>query len=225
MSSNCFSYLLQTYPTTHLTRSSRSKYLSYLLMEMLMNWEELYPILKIQAEFAVMRYEEKERRKDKIQELLCQSYEMYQRHITKDKPIDKNQFKQFITKRSREVDKRSICKAKYGGTSTIDILCYMRRRSDSPTPVICFDEWMTCTPKSKELVDDNLAFSVDFNDWLMKLNASQKRLLDLLIQGYKTSRIAEKLRTSAKVVKDKIIELRNSFVSFFSIKHKSLQLT
>lgn len=190
-----------------------------------MTWEELYPILKIQAEFAVLRYEEPARRKDKIQELVCQAYELYKSYLAKGKPIDKNQFKQFISKRSREVDKRSLCKKGLGGTSTLDVLSFYRRRPDSETPVVRYDDWMLCTPRSKQLVDDNLAFNVDFNNWLMKLNTSQKCLLDLLIQGYKTSRIAEKLRTSAKVVKDKIIELRNSFVSFFSIKHKSLQLT
>ena len=104
-------------------------------------------------------------------------------------------------------------------------LTFYRRKPDSDTPVVRYDDWMLCTPRSKQHVDDNLAFNVDFNDWLKKLNTSQKRLLDLLIQGYKASRIAEKLRTSAKVVKVKIIELRNLFISFFSIKQKSLQLT
>ena len=188
-----------------------------------MTWAKLYPVVKEQAYYAVLRYDS--RRDDKLQELVCQSYEKYLRDIAAGKEIKKQDYKCFVTQRAKSVDQRSFAKKGLGGTSTIDVLSFYRRRPDSETPVIRFDEWMTCTPKSKQLVEDNLAFSVDFNSWLTKLNTSQKRLLDLLIQGYKTSRIAEKLRTSAKVVKDKIIELRNSFVSFFSIKHKSLQLT
>ena len=190
-----------------------------------MTWEKLYPVVKEQASYAIFRYEESERRKDKIQELICQCYDKYLRDIAAGKEIKKQDYKCFVTQRAKSVDQRSFAKKGLGGTSTIDVLSFYRHRPDSDTPVVRYDDWMLCTPRSKQLVDENLAFNVDFNDWLMKLNASQKRLLDLLIQGYKTSRIAEKLRTSAKVVKDKINELRNSFVSFFSIKHKSLQLT
>ena len=188
-----------------------------------MTWAKLYPVVKEQAYYAVLRYDS--RRDDKLQELVCQSYEKYLRDIAAGKEIKKQDYKCFVTQRAKSVDQRSFAKKGLGGTSTIDVLSFYRRRPDSETPVIRFDEWMTCTPKSKQLVEDNLAFSVDFNSWLTKLNTSQKRLLDLLIQGYKTSRIAEKLRTSAKVVKDKIIELRNSFVSFFSIQRKGLILT
>lgn len=190
-----------------------------------MSWSELYDIIKIQAEFAVMRYEEPERRKEKIQELICQAYELYQSYLAKGKPIDKNQFKQFITKRSREVDKRSVCKAKYGGTSTIDVLCYMRRRSDSPTPVIAFDDWMTASTRSKQIVDDTLAFHVDYHDWIAKLTAMQKRIFQCLVDGYKCSKIAEMLKTSATRVKETINELRLSFIKFFNIQHKSLSFT
>lgn len=37
-----------------------------------MSFEELYPVVKEQAYYAVLRYEEPERRKDKIQELIFQ---------------------------------------------------------------------------------------------------------------------------------------------------------
>ena len=36
-----------------------------------MSFDELYPIIKEQAMFSVFRYEEPERRKDKISELNC----------------------------------------------------------------------------------------------------------------------------------------------------------
>ncbi len=184
-----------------------------------MTWKELHQIVTIQAEFAVMRYEEKERRKDKIQELVCQAYELYLSYLAKGKPIDKNQFKQFVTKRCREIDKRSICKAKYGGTSTLDVLSYYRKRPNSPTPVFQYDEIITAKAsiKSKQLVDDSLAFAVDYPDFLLKLTAIQKRILDYLIQGYRTSKIAEMTRTTSTKVKQVIKQLQVRFVEFFEI--------
>ena len=40
-----------------------------------MSWEELYPVVSNQAYYSVLRYDP--RRKDKIQELVCQSYEKF----------------------------------------------------------------------------------------------------------------------------------------------------
>ena len=75
-----------------------------------------------------MRYDP--RRKDKVQELLCQSYEKYSRDTVAGKEIKKQEYKCFITQRAKEVDQRSICKKGYGGTSTIDVLSFYRRRPD-----------------------------------------------------------------------------------------------
>jgi hypothetical protein len=128
--------------------------------------------------------------------------------------------------RAKSVDVRSVCKKGYGGTSTIDALCFYRRRPVSPTPVIEFADWMTITPKSKEKVEDNIVFNIDYQDWLAKLTAIQKRILNYLIQGYKTSKIAERLRTSRKTIKDNINELRRSFIRYFHIQqHKGLNFT
>ena len=192
-----------------------------------MIWEQLYPVIKEQAYYAVLRYEEPERRKDKIQELICQAYELYQRYLERGKPIRKQDFKCFITQRAKQVDMRSFAKKGLGGTSTIDVLSFYRRRPDSSTPVFCYDDWMTCNPSSKKLVEDNLAFGVDYNDWISKLNKLQKSLLDLLIQGYKATKIAVKLKTSAKNIKERINELRLSFIRYFDIpvQHKSLSFT
>ena len=85
-----------------------------------MSWEELYPIVADQAYWAVMRYDP--RRKDKIQELVCQSYEKFVRDTAADKEIKKQEYKCFITQRVKEVDRRSICKKGFGGTSSIDVL-------------------------------------------------------------------------------------------------------
>ncbi len=69
-----------------------------------MSWEELYPVVKTQAYFAVLRYEEPERRKDKIQELVCQSYEKYQNDVHKGKEIKKQEYKYFVTSRAKQVE-------------------------------------------------------------------------------------------------------------------------
>ena len=58
-------------------------------MEFDMSFEELYPIIKEQAHYAILRYEDPERRKDKIQELVCQSYEKFTRDVARGKEIKK----------------------------------------------------------------------------------------------------------------------------------------
>ncbi|MHB8335897.1 MAG: hypothetical protein ACYDEE_00570 [Ignavibacteriaceae bacterium] len=183
-----------------------------------MSWEELYPIVKEQAHFAILRYEEPERRRDKIQELVCQSFEKYQRDITAKKEIKKQDYKCFVTQRSKELDKRSICKKGFGGTSSIDALSYFRHRSDSPTPIIEFDEWMAVTQRTKENIEANMAFSVDYKSWLEKLSDLHKRILDYLIQGFQTRKISEMINIAVEVVKKIIKELKRMFIEFFEIR-------
>ena len=96
-----------------------------------MSWEELYPVVREQAYYAVLRYDP--RRKDKIQELICQSYEKFIRDKASRKKIEGQNFKCFVTQRAKEVDKRSFCKKGLGGTSTLDPLSFYRRRSDVDT--------------------------------------------------------------------------------------------
>ena len=55
-----------------------------------MTWEELYPVVNEQAYYAVLRYDP--RRKDKIQELLAQSYEKYIHDIQLGRPIRKQNY-------------------------------------------------------------------------------------------------------------------------------------
>jgi hypothetical protein len=183
-----------------------------------MTWQELYPIVKEQAYFAILRYEEPNRRKDKIQELICQSYEKYQRDIAAGKEIKKQDYKCFVTQRAKEIDKRSICKRGYGGTSTRDVLSFYRRRPDSHKAVIEFDDWMAVNQRTKENIEANIAFSVDYNSWLEKLSSIHKRILNYLIQGYNASKIAEMIREDTVKVKKIIKELRKLFVEFFEIK-------
>ncbi|MBI2417631.1 MAG: sigma-70 family RNA polymerase sigma factor [Ignavibacteriales bacterium] len=189
-----------------------------------MTWEELYPICKEQAYWSVLRYDP--RRSDKIQELICQAFEKYQRDIAASKEIKKQDYKCFVTQRTKQLDQRSVVKGGGAGTSTMDPLGYFRRRNDSTTSVVQFDDWMTGSVRNKQVVDDSLAFNVDFKSWLEKLNESQRRVLDLLIEGYKASKIAELLKISTQQIRARILELKRSFVRFFHIReHKSLCLT
>jgi hypothetical protein len=78
-----------------------------------MSWEDLYPIVRDQAYYAVMRYDP--RRKDKMQELVCIAYEKYKNDIESYKEPNLNIYKSFITKCAREIDLRSVCKKGLGG--------------------------------------------------------------------------------------------------------------
>ena len=107
-----------------------------------MSWVELYPFVKTRAYYAVLRYEEPERRKDKIQELVCQSYEKYKNDSLKGKEIKKQEYKYFVTSHAKQVDVRSTCKKGYGGTFSIDALSFYRRIPDVETEIVEFDDWM-----------------------------------------------------------------------------------
>lgn len=180
-----------------------------------MTWNELEPICRDQAYYAVLRYDP--RRADKLQELVCQCFEKYQRDFAAGRPIRKQDYKCFVTQRAKQVDTRSVCKKGMGGTSTIDVLSFYRRRPDSPTPVVQFDEWMACRSpiRSKQTVEDNLAFGIDYNDWFEKLDTLQKRVLSCLVEGYRASQIAELIHATAGTVKQVIRQLQELFVEYF----------
>jgi len=180
-----------------------------------MSWEELYPVVKTQAYFAVLRYEEPERRKDKIQELVCQSYEKYKNDSLKGKEIKKQEYKYFVTSRAKQVDVRSICKKGFGGTSSIDVLGYYRRRSDSPTPVVEFDEWMSSNTWKKESVEDQISFQIDFKDWQKTLTKQEKIILSHLMQGYNVKGISDILQLTYQTVRTITIKLKQLFLNYF----------
>lgn len=49
---------------------------------------------------------------------------------------------------------------------------------------------MNVTPKTKENVEANVAFGVDYKDWLQKLSTPHKQILEYLIQGFTAPKIA-----------------------------------
>jgi len=189
-----------------------------------LSWEELYPVVREQAYYAVLRYDP--RRKDKIQELVCQSYEKFCKDKAAGKKIVKQNYKCFVSQRSKEVesqrakevDKRSICKKGLGGTSTLDALSFYRRRPDVETEIIEFDEWMTSKPKGKEAVENQLTFSIDFKDWQQTLTKEEKTILSHLMQGYKAMKIAEILQLTYHTVKTIISKLKQMFLDYFRLE-------
>ena len=181
-----------------------------------MSWEELYPIVAEQAYYAVMRYDP--RRKDKVQELVCQSYEKYSRDISKGKEIKKQEYKCFVTQRAKEVDQRSICKKGYGGTSTLDALSFYRRRPDVDTEVVEFDEWMTCKTWSRDAVENQISFQIDFKDWQQTLTTQEKTILSHLMQGYKAKDIAEILQLTYQTIRTIISKLKQKFLEYFRLE-------
>jgi hypothetical protein len=183
-----------------------------------MSWEELYPIVNDQAYYAVMRYDP--RRKDKVQELICLSYEKYIHDVAAGKEINKQNYKCFVTQRAKEVDKRSICKKGLGGTSTSDALSFYRRRVDSGTEVISFDEWMTYKPRGKQMIEETFSLKIDFENWQKQLTRIEHKILRLLLDGYGYSKISEKLKLSYIVVKDTITKMKAFFIRYFHITIK-----
>ncbi len=150
-----------------------------------MEWSELYPIVKDQAQHAILRYEGPQRRKDKVQELVPARYCCWKRD-NETKP------QMLCNQRAKSVDVRSVCKKGYGGISTIDVLSFYRSRPDSSTPVVEFADWMTVSTRTKQNVDDTYSFNIDYKTWLAKLNKLQKRVLNYLIEGYTKTKIALK---------------------------------
>lgn len=180
-----------------------------------MSWEELYPVVKTQAYYAVLRYEEPERRKDKIQELVCQSFEKYQNDVLKGKDIKKQEYKYFVTSRAKQVDVRSICKKGFGGTSSLDALSFFRRRPSSDTEVVEFDDWMTLKFHNKEKIEEQISFNIDFKDWQQTLTKKEHTILSYLIQGYKANQIAEFLSLTYQSVRTIISKLKQMFLDYF----------
>ncbi len=181
-----------------------------------MSWEELYPIVREQAYYAVLRYDP--RRKDKIQELVCQSYEKFIRDLAAGKEIKKQDYKCFVTQRVKEVDCRSFCKKGYGGTSTTDVLSFYRKRPNVDTEVVEYDEWMTSKPWKKEALEEQISFNVDFKDWQQTLTSEEKTILSHLMQGYKASKIAEILQLTYHTVKTIISKLKQTFLEYFRLE-------
>jgi hypothetical protein len=180
-----------------------------------MDWGELYPIVASQAYYSVLRYDP--RRRDKVQELVCQSYEKYQNDVSKGKEIKKQEYKCFVNQRAKEVDKRSFVKKGFGGTSTTDALSFYRHRSDSGTEIVQYDEWMTSRPHIKERVEDSFSFNIDFSNWQRTLTKMESRILKLLLNGFTAPQIAKKIKLSYLTVREKINCMKTAFIRYFHI--------
>ncbi|MHB8337521.1 MAG: hypothetical protein ACYDEE_08900 [Ignavibacteriaceae bacterium] len=77
---------------------------------------------------------------------------------------------------------------------------------------------MTVTQRTKENIEANLAFAVDYKSWLNKLDDLHRKILDCLIQGYQTRKISEMINLAIEEVRQIIRELKRMFIEFFEIK-------
>jgi len=138
---------------------------------------------------------------------------------------EKQKFKRFVTQRAKQVDLRSVCKKGYGGTSVIDVLSFYRRRPNVDTKIIEFAEWMTYKPNTKERVEEAVSFSIDYSYWFERLDQTEKKVFNYLLEGYRVSKIAEFLRMGIKIVQKIIEDLKQKFLKYFQIGYNALRLT
>ena len=180
-----------------------------------MSFEEMYPALRTQAYFAVMRYDPL--RKDKMQELISMAYVKYKKDIESCREPNLNIYKAFISKRSREIDFRSVCLKGKGGNSTSDAFSPYRRRPDQDVEIVSYDEWMTSKPRGKQMVEETIGFNIDFKNWQNRLNRTERRIFNMLLEGYSATKIAEKIKLSYLIVRDTISRMKTSFIKYFHI--------
>lgn len=185
-----------------------------------MSFEEMYPTLRTQAFYATKRYDPK--KKDKMAELLAMTFVLYKNDIESCREPNLNNYKSFITKRAREVDLRSVCLKGYGGNSTLDALSPYRRRPDQDVEVVEFDDWKDAKLRNKERVEDSFTFPIDFKNWQMKLNRTERKILKLLLDGYNAAKISEKLKLKYATVRDYIKSMKAAFIRYFHINNKTL---
>ena len=186
-----------------------------------MSFEEMYPVLRTQALYATMRYDP--RKKDKMAELLAMAYVQYKKDIESCKEPNLNIYKAFISKRSREIDFRSVCPRGYGGNSTLDALSPYRRRADQDVEIVEYDDWHDAKLRNKERVEDSFGFPIDFQNWQMELNRIELKILKLLLDGYSATKISEKLKLKYATVRDCIKSMKAAFIRYFHItNNKSL---
>ena len=113
---------------------------------------------------------------------------------------------------------RNICKKGYGGTSTLDALSFYRRRPDVDTEIVEFDDWMTSKPWSRDAVENQISFQIDFKDWQQTLTKQEKTILSHLMQGYKAKDIADILQLTYQTVRTIIIKLKQLFLDYFRLE-------
>src|SRR5690606_2064146 len=122
------------------------------------------------------------------------------------------------TQRAKEVDQRSFCKKGFGGTSTLDALSFYRRRPDVDTEIVASDEWMTSKPCSRDAVETQISFQIDFHDWQQTLTQQEKTILSHLMQGYKVTDLVDILQLSYTTIRQIIKHLKEMFLEYFRLE-------
>ena len=61
---------------------------------------------------------------------------------------------------------------------------------------------MTLKQRTKEEVEEAIAFQIDYNNWQTKLSRIEKKVLNFLIQGFDARTIADKVHSSYTRIKN-----------------------
>lgn len=117
------------------------------------------------------------------------------------------------------MDLRSVCKNKLGGTSTIDALSFYRRRPDSGTEIVQYDEWISSNALRKDCFEDAISFQIDFSNWQLTLSKIERRILNLLLKGYTATKIAQKVKLNYITVREKINKMKAAFILYFQLNN------
>ena len=74
---------------------------------------------------------------------------------------------------------------------------------------------MTAKPRAKEIVEEQISFTIDFKDWQKTLDDLQKKILNYLIEGFSVKKISEMIRMAYAKVKNLIRDLKIAFLNYF----------
>ena len=84
--------------------------------------------------------------------------------------------------------------------------------------IVEFDEWMTSKPWSRDAVENQISFQIDFKDWQNTLTKQEKTILSHLMQGYKAKDIADILQLTYQTVRTIILKLKQLFLEYFRLE-------
>ena len=77
---------------------------------------------------------------------------------------------------------------------------------------------MTSKPWSRDAVENQISFQIDFKDWQQTLTKQEKTILSHLMQGYKAKDIAEILQLTYQAVRNIISKLKQMFLEYFRLE-------
>ena len=155
---------------------------------------------------------------DLRQELVCQTLAQYNRMKEKGKEPDLLLLKNFLRLRKKELATRSFVGNNGGGTSKLDIMNRVHQWNGTFEKTGFLDELQNSKMNTRQRVEDNMSFYVDFRQFLKRLNSFQREVFTLLLKGFKKYEISRELRKSDSFVTQIINSVKEAFLKYFRIK-------